>query len=99
MTRVLLLLIGMGLAGRAHAQSPPPPMTVARLYDSPLRTIESELVPLAEAMPAEKYNRRASVGKSKAGALEWVGGSPEIASRAGRLPVASNGKEMGGRFL
>jgi hypothetical protein len=50
----------MMICGAACAQTPqkapPPPMTVARLYDSPLRTIESELVPLAEAMPAEKYN-------------------------------------------
>jgi hypothetical protein len=31
-------------------------MTVAKLYDSELASAESEIVPLAEAMPADKYN-------------------------------------------
>jgi uncharacterized damage-inducible protein DinB len=39
-------------AAAVHAAEPPP---VARLYDSQLRIPESEVVPLAEAMPAEKY--------------------------------------------
>src|SRR5258705_13697781 len=54
-----IAILMMTICGAVYAQppkSPPAPMTVARLYDSQLRTIESELVPLAEAMPAEKYN-------------------------------------------
>ncbi len=38
----------------AIAQQPTP--TVARLYDGPLSNVEREVVSLAEAMPADKYN-------------------------------------------
>ena len=41
-------------AGSLLAQAPPP--TVARLYDGPLTSVERQLVGLAEAMPADKYN-------------------------------------------
>ncbi len=53
---ILMMTICGAVCAQTPEKAPPAPMTVARLYDSQLRTIESELVPLAEAMPAEKYN-------------------------------------------
>ena len=38
------------------AKKTPPPPTVTSIYDAHVRTIESEMVPLAEAMPADKYD-------------------------------------------
>ena len=38
----------------------PPAMTVARLYDSQLKNAEKEVVELAEAMPADKFDFRPS---------------------------------------
>jgi uncharacterized damage-inducible protein DinB len=43
----------LAFASALLAQAPP---TVARLYDGPLANVERELVALAEAMPAEKFN-------------------------------------------
>jgi len=40
-------------AAAVYADDPP---SIARLYDNQLRIPESEVIPLAEAMPAEKYN-------------------------------------------
>lgn len=42
------------ITATAIAQQPAP--TVARLYDGPLSNVEHEVVSLAEAMPADKYN-------------------------------------------
>jgi hypothetical protein len=39
------------------------PMTVARLYDSQLKSIEAEVVSLAEAMPESKYAFKPSGGE------------------------------------
>ena len=41
------------------------PVSVAKLYDGELKAVESELVPLAEAMPADKYDFRPSEGAFK----------------------------------
>jgi hypothetical protein len=41
------------------------PVLVAKLYDGELQAVESELVPLAEAMPADKYDFRPSEGAFK----------------------------------
>lgn len=38
------------------------PVSVANLYDSELKTVESDLVPLAEAMPTDKYDFRPTEG-------------------------------------
>src|SRR5215471_17899470 len=43
-------------AAWGQSAPPAPPMTVARLYDSQLKSIESELVSLADAVPADKYS-------------------------------------------
>src|SRR5436305_9451503 len=37
-------------------------VSVAKLYDSELKSVESQFVPLAEAMPEEKYDFRPSEG-------------------------------------
>jgi uncharacterized damage-inducible protein DinB len=39
--------------------------TIARLYDGQLTSIERDIVPLAEAMPAEKYNFAPTQGEFK----------------------------------
>jgi hypothetical protein len=46
------MLLGVGAACFAADA----PVTVSRTFDQQLTMIERELVPLAEAMPAEKYN-------------------------------------------
>jgi hypothetical protein len=43
-----------GLAARAGLAAEAPP--VSQIFDQQLTSLEHELVPLAEAMPAEKYN-------------------------------------------
>src|SRR5216683_129318 len=39
--------------------------SVSKIYDEQLSTVEHELVPLAEAMPAEKYNFAPTDGEFK----------------------------------
>ena len=41
------------------------PVTVARLYDGQLKSAESEIVPLVEAMPADKFNFAPTSGEFK----------------------------------
>jgi uncharacterized damage-inducible protein DinB len=55
MKPILMIL----LAGALLAQTP---ATVARLYDAPLSNIEREVVSLAEAMPADKFDFKPSGG-------------------------------------
>jgi hypothetical protein len=52
----LLLLFAATLAPAAD-------MTVARLYDSQLKSVESEVVPLIKAMPADKFGFAPSNGE------------------------------------
>ena len=48
----------------ALAQTPAPP-TVARIYEGPLRSAESDVVRLIEAMPADKINFAPTQGEFK----------------------------------
>jgi len=56
MTIAALIAATAGLYAQTGA------MTVARLYDSQLKTTESEVVSLAEAMPADKFGFRPTNG-------------------------------------
>lgn len=53
-------LVASGMMDRAQAQTqakkPLPPATIARVMDVELRVVETQFVPAAEAMPADKYN-------------------------------------------
>lgn len=57
----LFVLFAATLAAQTSAPAP----TVARIYDGQLRTIESELVSLVEAMPADKINFAPTQGEFK----------------------------------
>jgi DinB superfamily len=54
MKTILWVMVTLGLCGTAFAADSP--MTAGRAFDQQLKMIEGELVSLAEAMPAEKYN-------------------------------------------
>lgn len=56
MVATLGLLAG-GVTARAQTQAkkPLPPATIARVMDVELRVVETQFVPAAEAMPADKY--------------------------------------------
>jgi uncharacterized damage-inducible protein DinB len=49
----ILILIA---SATVHAQTPASSANVGKIFDGQLRTIESEFVPLVEAMPADKMN-------------------------------------------
>jgi hypothetical protein len=55
-----LITTGLFPAAAAFADDP-----VGKLYDGELKMVESEMVPLAEAMPADKYDFRPSDGAFK----------------------------------
>ncbi|HYW47867.1 MAG TPA: DinB family protein [Bryobacteraceae bacterium] len=57
-----ILLAAAVVSGAAPAADP---MTAAKLYDSQVSTIESELVPLVQAMPADKFNFAPANGEFK----------------------------------
>jgi hypothetical protein len=57
-----LLIAGAMLIPAAFSADSP---TITALYDGQFRMIESELVPLAEAMPADKYNFAPTGGEFK----------------------------------
>jgi uncharacterized damage-inducible protein DinB len=54
----VLGLVSGGTTAHAQTQSkqPLPPATIARVMDVELRVVETQFVPAAEAMPADKYN-------------------------------------------
>jgi len=58
---LVFLLISAG--GAIWAQAPAP--TVAKIFDNQLKTIESDLVPLVEAMPADKFGFAPTQGEFK----------------------------------
>ena len=60
MKKTIAFLIG---AGACLWAQPAPTMTVARLYDSQLKTTEGEVVSLAEAMPESKFGFRPTNGE------------------------------------
>jgi len=61
-----LTITALLLAGCALAQTPAPaPPTVASIYASQLKMIESEVVPLVEAMPEDKINFAPTQGEFK----------------------------------
>jgi hypothetical protein len=64
MRRSIVVLLGSALLAAAAALAAEPP-TIARVYDSQLKSLESELVPLADAMPADKYNFAPTGGEFK----------------------------------
>jgi uncharacterized damage-inducible protein DinB len=59
-----ITLSALLLAGCALAQTPPA-LTIAAINERPIRTIESEMVPLIEAMPADKMNFAPTQGEFK----------------------------------
>jgi uncharacterized damage-inducible protein DinB len=58
------VLIGLSLAAVAFAADKPAP-TIGTLLDQEIRMVESEVVPLAEAMPADKYDFAPTQGEFK----------------------------------
>lgn len=62
--RVRLLASALALAGVVTAADPPVP-TIARMIDGTIRSIESELVPLVEAMPTDKFGFAPTAGEFK----------------------------------
>src|SRR6266852_4165200 len=61
--RTILLNFEMSAAAVFAADAPS--TTVSKIFDGQLRTIEREIVPLAEAMPAEKYSFAPTGGEFK----------------------------------
>lgn len=64
MHRLLLALITLFCCASLFAAEAPSP-AVAKLFDRDLTTIEREIVPLAEEMPADKYSFAPSGGEFK----------------------------------
>jgi hypothetical protein len=54
MTRILWVVVTLGVCSAAFAADSP--MPAGRAFDQQLKMIEGELVSLAEAMPADKYS-------------------------------------------
>jgi uncharacterized damage-inducible protein DinB len=85
-------------AGCAFAQTP---ATVAGIFDSQLRSAESEIVALAEAMPADKYNFAPTNGKfegvrtfaEQAKHLSAVLYLVAAAAKGEKVPVDTNGEK------
>ena len=55
-------LLTIAIAGAAWAQPAP---TIAKFYDGQITSAEREIVPMAEAMPADKYNFAPTAGEFK----------------------------------
>jgi hypothetical protein len=64
MNRLFAVLLGSTLLAAPTAFGADP-ITVAKLYDGQLSGIEHELVPLAEAMPADKFDFAPTAGEFK----------------------------------
>jgi hypothetical protein len=64
MKPTIAILLGSTLFAAAGAQAAEPP-TIAKIFDSQLTALESEFVPLADAMPAGKYDFAPSGGEFK----------------------------------
>jgi hypothetical protein len=65
MKTTLLLLACLPLPALAQAPAPAAPPTVAAILDQQLRVIESEMVPLVEAMPADRMGFAPAGGEFK----------------------------------
>ena len=57
------VLMICAMAGAAFSQTAAP--TIAKLYDGQIKSAEGEIVSLAEAMPADKYNFAPTAGSFK----------------------------------
>ena len=64
MKPTIAILLGSTLFAAAGARAAEPP-TIAKVYDSQLTALESEFVPLADAMPDGKYDFAPSGGEFK----------------------------------
>ena len=64
MNRLFAVLLGSALLAAPPAFGADP-ITIAKLYDGQLSGIEHELVPLAEAMPADKFDFAPTAGEFK----------------------------------
>jgi hypothetical protein len=63
-TRVFVFLAGLAFSSALFAADAPA-QGIAKLFDGQLRMIEGEVVPLAEAMPADKYDYAPTSGEFK----------------------------------
>src|SRR3954469_7841428 len=77
-------------AGFAFAQAPP---TVANMYASQLKTIESEIVPLVEAMPENKINFAPSQGEFK-GVRTFAEQAKHVAAVNYMVAAAAKGEKV-----
>ena len=95
-----LTLAALFLAGSALAQTQAPP-TVAQLFEGPIRGAEREVIPLVEAMPAEKMNFAPTQGEFKgvrtfaqqAKHLAAVVYIVAAAAKAEKVPVDTGGED------
>ncbi len=63
---IMALLLSLASWAQGEAQSKPqPPPTVSTVLDRQLTNVERELVPLVEAMPADKFNFAPTQGEFK----------------------------------
>jgi hypothetical protein len=76
--------------GTAWAQAPAP--TVAQIFDGQLKSIESELVPLVEAMPADKMSFAPSQGEFK-GVRTFAQQATHIAAVMYAVAAAAQGEK------
>jgi hypothetical protein len=70
--RSLTLALVLLVPGGAFAQGPPRPQTLAQVFDGQVRTIEREVLALAQKMPADKYNFAPATGTPPAGTFDGV---------------------------
>jgi hypothetical protein len=72
LVRSLLLLLVLLVPGAAFAQGPPREQTLAQAFDGQVRTIEREVLGLAQKMPADKYDFAPATGTPPAGTFDGV---------------------------
>jgi uncharacterized damage-inducible protein DinB len=65
MKRIFSLVIVLAFCGLCAAQAKDEPKTMTQILDGGVKTIESEFVPAAEAMPEDKYGFAPTAGEFK----------------------------------
>jgi uncharacterized damage-inducible protein DinB len=85
-----LTLTALLFAGCALAQAP---ATVAALYEGPIRSVEGQMVPLVEAMPADKMNFAPTQGEFK-GVRTFAGQAKHVASVLYMIGAAAKGEKV-----
>jgi uncharacterized damage-inducible protein DinB len=92
LTPTTLLFAGCALlfTGSALAQGP---ITIARMYENQLRSIENQIVPLVEAMPADKMSFAPTQGEFK-GVRSFADQAKHVAAVNYMLAAAAKGQAV-----